>query len=122
MTAPTEGAMRAARAVIRDLIERSESEYLHKYWSFVTSNSAAIIDREMGQWQDIATAPKDETRVMLWNPTWSFPQPAKWVAYRNAGKGAWVLDAGFKITQQFPTHWLHIPQIPPPPCPETTEP
>jgi hypothetical protein len=63
------------------------------------------------QWQDIATAPKDGTEVMVVTPNYENAIPAKWFEKWTDG-GAWVTPGYSQAHSVQPTHWQPLP--PPP--------
>lgn len=60
----------------------------------------------MSEWQPIETAPKDGTRVLLWNDLWSDP------ASGHFGGRGWesAYELGPWLHQ--PTHWTRLPKAP----------
>jgi hypothetical protein len=73
----------------------------------------------MGRWRPIATAPKDETEVLLiWKHLGLEPRIGKWIPewdYEGEGHAAgWFVwgpyVSGYCIE---PTHWHPIPAMPP---------
>jgi hypothetical protein len=63
----------------------------------------------MSEWQDISTAPKDGTRVLLWTAEWETPQAGamygmKWACCSDvADRGGWLHP---------PTDWQPLPSPP----------
>lgn len=72
-------------------------------------------------WQPIETAPKDGTKVMLWDGdeiSAGFWSTSLWVTFGNPNiKGGWVIYEARSDTQEIrATHWMPLPQ---PPTPES---
>lgn len=117
MTTPTPAAQKAAQAIAEQLSRTG--------WNIEdreTLQYAAIIDREMNQWQDIATAPKDGTQIDVYAGYRGRIPDVYWM------KGDWCewgLDSmGCMSTVKIDavaTHWMPKPQIPPL-CPATAKP
>lgn len=63
----------------------------------------------MSEWQPIETAPKNGSRVLLWNPEWSGPCTAQF--YGDAA-GGWKLDKRMPPFAYQPTHWMPLPAPP----------
>ena len=73
------------------------------------------------QWQPIETAPKDGTRIMLWEQYSDVPFVGWWMAgghwtvshehvdAKGGWEGAIVVD---RIEQKFITHWMPLPTPP----------
>jgi hypothetical protein len=57
-------------------------------------------------WQDIATAPKDGTRILLWAPAWYFPCSGSW--YGSDWRQVYDMPAFANA----PSVWMPLP--PPP--------
>jgi hypothetical protein len=55
-------------------------------------------------WQDISTAPKDGTRILLWLSPQAFAVPAEW-------RDRWMGD-DFPLNMTEPTHWMPLPPAP----------
>jgi len=59
-------------------------------------------------WQEIATAPKDGTRILVWE---SFAvkcaYPARWIGKPH---NVWQKDSGGSVAKA--THWMPMPQGP----------
>lgn len=66
-------------------------------------------------WRDIASAPKDGTQVLLWQPHWEAMQTAVWCNDGHNGPGWLTMDGGEVIK---PSHWQPLPA--PPAAPEAT--
>lgn len=77
---------------------------------------------EQRQWQRIETAPKDGTRIMLWEQYSDAPFVGWWLAVSGqwtashehvdavgGWEGAIVVD---RIEQKFITHWMPLPKLP----------
>lgn len=81
-----------------------------------TREIAAIIDREMNQWQDIATAPKDGTPILAaYDPTIYGILPVIIVTWR---KHEWKenCEGWFPDSLESPHHVTHWKPLPAPPC------
>lgn len=61
------------------------------------------------EWQDIATAPRDGTRVLLW-PTDVYGKPATSGSYASA-HSKWF-EACDGISVLHPTKWMPMPEPP----------
>jgi len=61
------------------------------------------------EWQDIASAPKDGTRVLLFAPTRAFPE-AIIVGWYGVRGSSWMSEPG--MWTRNPTHWLPLPTPP----------
>lgn len=59
----------------------------------------------MTDWQDISTAPKDGTRVIMWGPGWDGPQTHQWATPARAREE-------MKYWTDPPTHWVALPEPP----------
>lgn len=72
-------------------------------------NLQAYIDKleAMGGWQDISTAPKDGTRVLLWNNLWSDSN----TGYFGGLRGWYQTYVCGPFVHQ-PTHWRPLPLKP----------
>ncbi len=67
----------------------------------------------MGEWQPIATAPKDGTRVLVCCPGATEPFVAHWQVHTAATWGignTWRDDADCTVAE--PTHWMPLPAAP----------
>ncbi len=71
-----------------------------------------------GEWQDIATAPKDGTEILVWDGGFQY---VAWIGDTHAapsGDKDWVFGAPGGDYDEFPivepTHWTPLP---PPPAP-----
>lgn len=70
------------------------------------------------EWQPIETAPKDGTRILVWdNGCW----PARWLEEAEHGHGelgpGWQifeceLDVWYALCADNPTHWMPLPEPP----------
>ena len=61
----------------------------------------------MSAWQPIATAPKDGTEVILYDPAWTRATTGIWD--EHAGFWCYGDDYWFKAK---PTHWQPLPEPP----------
>ena len=78
------------------------------------------IFRELGggemTWQPIETAPKDGSRVLVYDHGWCGGGPriavSQWIPYRHRdGRGEWRTTGGFAgVTDA--THWMPLPEPP----------
>jgi len=57
-------------------------------------------------WQPIDTAPKDGTRILLWNEIWEAPSTGQ---YYFEG---WRIDFSVPPFKYQPTHWMQLPDTP----------
>lgn len=108
---PSEQAMRAAEA-INSLLENAGACSLPK--SYI-SHIAAIIDKEVGGWRDVSTAPKDGTPIWAY---WCDDQVRmQWL--NTEGYHGWIFSdqdmPDMCPDPMPPTHWMPLP---PPPCPQ----
>lgn len=66
-------------------------------------------------WQDIATAPKDGTLIVLWlGGVWNRPSFGKWLSVINAPSdypALWYCSDG-RCAPDVPTHWMPLPSAP----------
>jgi len=60
------------------------------------------------QWQNISTAPRDGTVILLWAPAWRWPSTG-WTFADDPWQEC-PYGGGKKEWQ--PTHWMHLPQPP----------
>ena len=64
------------------------------------------------EWQDIETAPKTPTEILLWGVmkgrTQRWKYIGSWFPHRDGG---WWVAHGMPIR---PTHWMHLPPKPKP--------
>ncbi|MGW9066956.1 hypothetical protein ACWGPO_22965 [Achromobacter animicus] len=58
-------------------------------------------------WLDIASAPKDGSRVLIWHPDYCAPITAQWY-----GSEGWKLDSDISPFWIQPTHWMDLPAAP----------
>lgn len=90
------------------------------YYTFTEPDLREFAQRIQPQWQPIETAPKDGTRIMLWEQYSDVPFVGWWldrgwtvshehVDAEGGWEGAIVVDA---IHQEMITHWMPLP-IPP---------
>ena len=79
--------------------------------------AAHAAGREGGEWQDIDTAPKDGTIILIWAEDFEYPILASWQEdkhhlhkrrYWGTGDKTHWLD----LYAADPTHWMHLPQPP----------
>jgi hypothetical protein len=84
----------------------------------------------MMEWQDISTAPKDGSIVLLFRPTapdWGRVTPGKWEIQEYHKKPQPFWEIWFKIGGTFesrawpPTHWTPLPAPPTPTAQEGGE-
>lgn len=69
--------------------------------------------RHPSPWQDIATAPKDATPVLLWWPFWCKSRPiVGWFGYK--GIQQWVAAEALEGDRDPPLCWAHLPDPPTP--------
>lgn len=62
------------------------------------------------KWQDISTAPKDGSEIMVWKKGWLYPHNGYWDA--NVGEeGSWENPFTNDCMDQ-PTHWMPLPDPP----------
>jgi hypothetical protein len=81
------------------------------------------------EWQDIATAPKDRTRVLLYRPSelvWAQTVAGYWDSDEYAAKPRpyWTSDVERLVgvvacRKNNPTHWMPLP-APPTPAPQNS--
>lgn len=57
----------------------------------------------MSDWQDISTAPKDGTFILVW--AMPYVEMAHW-------RGRWRIGNDVTGTKLFPTHWMPLPPAP----------
>ena len=126
--------MREAREtedVILNALEGIEGRHWIKD-RILTALSSAGIDCE--GWRTIESAPKDGTKILIFNHNWDFAPVAKWVAHDGVDEdengitfGGWGLDEfvsipgaceeGFlgwnedKEGNVMPTHWAPLPPL-----------
>ena len=69
----------------------------------------------MSEWQPIETAPKDGTKVLLWqagNPSGEWPFMASWETSRSHPNGGiWAIYIEGQALRD-PTHWMPIQEPP----------
>lgn len=58
----------------------------------------------MGDWQPIATAPKDGTKILAWCSEWERVLIIEWTS------GVWAIELSDQDAQ--PTDWQPLPQRP----------
>jgi hypothetical protein len=71
----------------------------------------------MSMWKDIATAPKDGTRVMLWVPISDGPEKGSQNPDLCLVLSSWIpqdqeWDSGIVWEDDQPTHWMPLPAPP----------
>lgn len=87
-------------------ISEERLETLLNNTSYITANDLlrVLINecKELNQWHPIETAPKDDTKVLLYTKEW------------GAIHGRWYLGIGWncKGTELYPSHWMEIPEPP----------
>ena len=62
----------------------------------------------MSDWQDISTAPKDGTRLLLWMREWAAPSTGQYYG-ESSGWGMFWDGAMYRFQ---PTHWMPLPAPP----------
>ena len=78
-----------------------------------TDTHALAASTPVGGWEDISTAPKDETRVLIFRPS-DFEEDRVFHAQQDA-EGYWFIHDGkhdHSLRGDQPTHWMPLP--PPP--------
>lgn len=68
----------------------------------------------MTDWQEIATAPKDGTVVLVYDPKWQPPLTAHFYEFPPGSGERWQFtfeDTG-KYGRLDPTHWMPLPEPP----------
>lgn len=70
-------------------------------------------------WQPIGTAPKDGTRVLIYDPDDDYylnrsilPEPTIYVCFWNDYHEYWVEAEGERYSGFKPTHWMPLPEPP----------
>lgn len=65
-------------------------------------------------WQDISTAPKDGTKIMVWsdNHCWGSPDVAYWGRNHPLNPSSWVGGHCHVGHIDQPTHWMPLPPAP----------
>ena len=68
------------------------------------------------EWQDMATAPKDGSRVLAWRSSWEDrPTFVRWIMNSRTKTEFWndaeEFDA-YENEAEPPTHWLPMPKTP----------
>lgn len=58
-------------------------------------------------WLDIASAPKDGSRVLLWNRHFDAPCSGQFYGF-----GDWRMDGNLPLFVYQPTHWMPLPAAP----------
>lgn len=77
--------------------------------SVQTAVAALVADRQRDQWQDISTAPKDGTTVLLFAPGWDSPNTG-WRFTEDAWQDCPYSHRGDGSYE--PTHWQPLPAAP----------
>lgn len=91
-------------------------------WAITRAQEKLTTLRERLQWRDIATAPKDETEILLFTPG-AKPEfvIGKWMEFESVSTGqkwGWwnyaeaVLSAPFGEIEAAPTYWMPLPDAP----------
>lgn len=70
-----------------------------------------MTEPQFGEWQPIASAPKDGTAVLLWTTDIIGANGRACVGRWGAYNGAWW-DVGMEYTLNHPTHWMPLPPSP----------
>jgi hypothetical protein len=81
--------------------------------------AAPVKEEADSDWQDIATAPKDGTRVLAWREDWDEPVCMRWVTFYagDSAREMWcLLDERGESAAFPPTHWMPLPSAPPKKC------
>lgn len=63
-------------------------------------------------WQEISTAPKDGTEILVWMFGNTFSVVSYEISANNAQHYVWMAPEGYLYHKDAPTHWLPLP--PPP--------
>ena len=68
----------------------------------------------MTEWQDISTAPKDGSAILIWPAQSSFTgdDTISYVVRWNDWKEAWIEASGEEYDTFYPTHWMPLPLAP----------
>ena len=73
-----------------------------------TPIAAGPIDRRVGGWRPIETAPKDGTEILIFTVSGS-----RYVAhYNDLFSFPWRIHNSFGIHEKAPTHWTTLPATP----------
>ena len=95
----------------------------------IDSNSCQTTTPRFGEWQPIEAAPKDGTRIVLYNSRWEKLPIARWemIDGDDGLFGAWQFDDSFLCLGvgdgvlgwnediedgNMPTHWMPLPEPP----------
>jgi hypothetical protein len=74
--------------------------------------------KAMSEWQDIASAPKDGTPILIFVPgSAQEVKEAWWALQYEGGPGYWSTPTGpagrgYVILPEAPTHWMPLPEPP----------
>jgi hypothetical protein len=71
----------------------------------------------MSNWQPIETAPKDGTRILLFDPSDDDGESVKLghfvlPVYRAQGSGGWLCNRADWMALHEPSHWMPLPETP----------
>lgn len=94
----------AVARAIADCVDHVETRY-----SFDEIAERAIAAYEAARWQDISSAPRDGTWVMVSRPSYKIPCVARWRI------DTWESPTLFGMIYDGVTHWIPLP-----PAPEAT--
>lgn len=72
----------------------------------IAATRAPLDETRRGEWQDISTAPKDGSGIILWGSRWFQLLVGKW-HLRN-----WIHHPGDHVFTYKPTHWMPLPAAP----------
>ena len=91
-------------------IEQSELYQAAKRDAEEAEAYAAELEAKLA-WKPIETAPKDGTRILIYDPEdWSEDEPP--TIYVCFWKGYWCEAEGEQYTLFKPTHWMELPEEP----------
>ena len=109
----------AAAKLVESHVAKYDDHYIHCLTKCIPEEIRAMAphSQQPSQWQDISTAPKDRTRILLY-----FPKlPTHCDQRSNMTVGCWV-DSGWWVTalgagglcdsDTLPTHWQPLPKGP----------
>lgn len=72
-----------------------------------TDKGEICLEREIGDWQPIETAPKNGSCILAWCEQYHSPVTMKY--YGNLG---WMIDYDLGRMKYQPTHWMPLPKPP----------
>ena len=86
--------------VALSLIREGKTRFDCKHWRQVEKKANEF------KWQPIATAPKDGSYVLVYDPDVGFPYTCTWEY------GEWTEASGEQYMTFKPTHWMPLPEPP----------